>query len=346
MSTHVPKDQSENEQDDEDPDTGMEFRLFATQDAPTKITLVQQPTQDVSHLLEATYWLKRQVDDSPGSTRSKHIQEAAIDARTILEQAKIPWARTFFEHKVIHVPFRQPNTSATRKTKPSRAKREWAKKLKSGEVSIATAKATARPVKVAESYGRKPYMERKGLDRNTLVVGTDHYMAAAKELMRAPRRGTSSVRGFSKGRWAPRGGHGCDSRGGAYHPATRNYKEKKIHNDRMDSTTPDSTAVASTVTNVPSKRTENSSQDNLKVAKKQKSEPKTRSNIDKTSNASSATSASNSLSQTQTPASPHATSSSIPTPTQPSKKPKVPKAKKDAKPMSKIDNIMAMLMSK
>lgn len=75
----------------ENEDAAMEFRLFAAQDTPTMISLVHKPAQEVIQLLEVTHQLRREVDENPGSERMLHIQEAAIDAMTVLEQAKIPW---------------------------------------------------------------------------------------------------------------------------------------------------------------------------------------------------------------------------------------------------------------
>lgn len=90
--THTFSQQDETDQETNE-DSAMEFRLFATQDTPTKISLVHKPAQEVTQLLEATHRLRREVDENPGSERMQQIKEAAIDAMTVLEQAKIPWVR-------------------------------------------------------------------------------------------------------------------------------------------------------------------------------------------------------------------------------------------------------------
>ncbi|KAF9338295.1 hypothetical protein BG006_006637 [Podila minutissima] len=322
-------DQGENE------DAAMEFRLFATQDAPTKISLVHKPAQEVIQLLEATHQLRREVDENPGSERMLQIQEAAIDAMTVLEQAKIPWTRTFFEHKVIHIPFHQRNPA--KKTKPSRAKREWAKKVKSGEIDLATIQATARKVKVSESYGRKPFMERKGLGRNTIDAGTDASQHAGSG-GRGGRGGRGGARGGRGGRGASRGGRG-GARGG-HHGSRDGYAKESKEGDRKE--------TSSTVAKDDStKKRDATSQDSKTLAKPIK-KPKTdgRDSISKPKpkpEGSPSTSAPKASSSTSSaPAPTPITSSSSPKSALP---PKKPKEKKD-KPMSKIDNIMAMLMSK
>ncbi|KAG0100854.1 hypothetical protein BGZ93_000041 [Podila epicladia] len=323
-------DQGENE------DTAMEFRLFATQDTPTKISLVHKPAQEVIQLLEATHQLRREVDENPGSERMLQIQEAAIDAMTVLEQAKIPWARTFFEHKVIHVPFRQHNPA--KKVKPSRAKREWAKKVKSGEIDLATIQATARKIKVSESYGRKPFMERKGLGRNTIDAGTDASKYAGSG-GRGGRGGRGGARGGRGGRGASRGGRG-GARGGHHGSRDGDVKESK-EGDRKE--------ASSTVgKDDSSKKRDATSQDSRTPAKPIK-KPKM-GDHDSTSTpkpkpkpeGSPSTIAPKASSSTSSAAAPTPITSSSPKSVLP---PKKSMATKD-KPMSKIDNIMAMLMSK
>ncbi|KAG0319965.1 hypothetical protein BG000_003741 [Podila horticola] len=321
-------DQGENE------DAAMEFRLFATQDTPTMISLVHKPAQEVIQLLEATHQLRREVDENPGSERMLRIQEAAIDAMTVLEQAKIPWTRTFFEHKVIHVPFRQPNPA--KKTKPSRAKREWAKKVKSGEISPATVRATARTVKVSESYGRKPFMERKGLGRNTIDAGTsDESTNAGYGGGRGGRGGRGGARGARGGRGASRGGRG-GARGG--HRGSRDKDAKEGKEGKEDN----HKEASSTAKDESTKKRDATSQDSKTPAKPIK-KPKTDGH-DSTSKPKpkpevSTSTAPKVASSTSSAASPSSSvlKSALP--------PKKAKAKKE-KPTSKIDNIMAMLMSK
>ncbi|KAG0029306.1 hypothetical protein BGZ82_008028 [Podila clonocystis] len=331
--THASSSQQDVAGQGENEDTAMEFRLFATQDTPTKISLVHKPAQEVTQLLEATHRLRREVDENPGSERMLQMQDAAIDAMTVLEQAKTPWARTFFEHKVIHVPFRQPNPAA--KTKPSRAKREWAKKVKSGEIDLATAQATARKVKVSESYGRKPFMERKGLGRNTIDAGTDASKHAGSG-GRGGRGGRGGARGGRGVRGASRGGRG-GARGGHHGSKERDAKESK-EGDRKES-------LSAVAKNDSTKKRDATSQDSKTPAKPIK-KPKTDGH-DSTSKPKPKPEASTStvpkaVSFTSSAATAITSLSSTPKAALPLKK---PKAKKD-KPTSKIDNIMAMLMSK
>ncbi|KAI8606307.1 hypothetical protein EDD21DRAFT_400548 [Dissophora ornata] len=168
-NTSTNADQSEAKENDsmhgeqggeEDQMESMEFRLFASQDTPTAIILNKKEPEIVHVHRE-----RPELDESPGSERMQQIEEASIDAATILEQAKIPWARTFFAHKVIHIPIKQSPRST--KVKKSKRKREWEKKLKAGLIDQAKISSTARKVKVSESWGQ-PVLVRKGLDRNTI----------------------------------------------------------------------------------------------------------------------------------------------------------------------------------
>ncbi|KAF9315669.1 hypothetical protein BG003_002801 [Podila horticola] len=318
----------------ENEDAAMEFRLFAAQDTPTMISLVHKPAQEVIQLLEVTHQLRREVDENPGSERMLHIQEAAIDAMTVLEQAKIPWTRTFFEHKVIHVPFRQPNLA--KKTKPSRAKREWAKKVKSGEISPATVRATARTVKVSESYGRKPFMERKGLGRNTIDAGTsDVSKNAGYGGGRGGRGGRGGARGARGGRGASRGGRG-GARGGHHGSRDKDAKEgkegKEDNHKEASSTAKDESTKKRDVTSQDSKTP-------AKPIKKPKTDGHDSTSKPKPKPEVSTSTAPKVASSTSSAASPSSSAlkSALP--------PKKAKAKKE-KPTSKIDNIMAMLMSK
>ncbi|KAG0012619.1 hypothetical protein BGZ81_001469 [Podila clonocystis] len=317
----------------ENEDAAMEFRLFATQDTPTKISLVHKPAQEVTQLLEATHRLRREVDETPGSEHMLQIQDAVIDAITVLEQAKIPWTRTFFEHKVIHVPFRQPNPA--KKTKPSRAKREWAKKVKSGEIDLATAQATARKVKVSESYGRKPFMERKGLGRNTIDAGTDASKQAGSG-GRGGRGGRGGARGGRGGRGVSRGGRG-GARGGYHGSKERDAKESK-EGDRKESLS----AVAKDDSTKKRDATSQGSKTHAKPIKKPKTDGHDSTSKPKSKLEASTSTVSKAASVTSSAAT---TTTSLPSTPKATLPPKKPKAKKD-KPMSKIDNIMAMLMSK
>lgn len=79
--------ESEANQDDPDSEVGaMEFRLFASQDLPTVITLnMKEP--EIVHV----HHERPELDESPGSLRIQQITEAVIDATTILGQAQAPW---------------------------------------------------------------------------------------------------------------------------------------------------------------------------------------------------------------------------------------------------------------
>ncbi|KAI9238663.1 MAG: hypothetical protein BYD32DRAFT_413101 [Podila humilis] len=339
--SHTSSLQQDGSDQETNEDTAMEFRLFATQDTPTKISLVHKPAQEVTQLLEATHRLKREVDENLGSERMQQIKEAAIDAMTVLEQAKIPWARTFFEHKVIHVPFHQPNPN--KKTKPSRAKREWAKKVKSGEISLATAQATARKDKVSESYGRKPFMERKGLGRNTIDAGTDSNRNQGST--RGGRGGARGGRGAARGgRGASRGGRGV-ARGGSPHGS-----RDKDAKDAKDAKEGDHKETSSAVVkdDSTSKKRDATSQESKapsKLIKKPKTNDQATSKLKAKPEGSTPTVTPKATPSSSSPATAPTAPSTTTTTSPKSLPPKKPKAKKD-KPMSKIDNIMALLMSK
>ncbi|KAG0212412.1 ATP-dependent RNA helicase dbp4 [Mortierella sp. GBA30] len=170
----------------------MEFRLFAYQDTPETIILNKKQPEVVYVHRE-----RPDLDESSGSERIKQIAASVLSTKTILDQAKIPWSRTFFAHKVVHVPFKQE--SSTRKVKKSKRKREWEKKVKAGLIDQAAIEATARTIKVSESWGQ-PFLMRKGLDRNTIDAETT---------MNQP-----GFRGGRGGRGGARGGRGASVRGG------------------------------------------------------------------------------------------------------------------------------------
>ncbi|ORZ06309.1 hypothetical protein BCR41DRAFT_361049 [Lobosporangium transversale] len=187
--------------EEEEEDQGLEFRLFASQDVPTAVLLTQKEPE----IFHAVHRERPDLDESPGSERMQHIAEAVIDTATVLNQSRVPWPRAFFAHKVIHVPFKQ-KTESTQKTKKSRRKREWEKKVKAGLIDQATIEATSRKIKVSESWGRKPFLVRKGLDPNTIDAGT-------RKIMKKDYN--SSMRGRGA-RGGGRGGRGMAARGRDY----------------------------------------------------------------------------------------------------------------------------------
>lgn len=69
----------------------MEFRLFATSDdtddTPTSIVILN-PKAPVEIYVHRD---REDLDESPGSERMRQIIASAIDAKTILEQAAVPW---------------------------------------------------------------------------------------------------------------------------------------------------------------------------------------------------------------------------------------------------------------
>jgi len=69
----------------------MEFRLFATSDdkddTPTSI-VVLNPKAPVEIYVHRD---REDLDESPGSERMQQIIASAIDAKTILDQANVPW---------------------------------------------------------------------------------------------------------------------------------------------------------------------------------------------------------------------------------------------------------------
>jgi hypothetical protein len=70
----------------EDEDEGMEFRLFASDDTPTAIVLTAKEPEIIYVHRE-----RPPLEESPGSERMRQIAEAAIDAKTVLEQSNTPW---------------------------------------------------------------------------------------------------------------------------------------------------------------------------------------------------------------------------------------------------------------
>ncbi|KAG0344213.1 hypothetical protein BG004_004634 [Podila humilis] len=342
-STNTQQEQQQRSQEDkveEGEDTLLEFRLFSTQDTPTKISLAQQkPTEQVMKMLEATHRLRRELDEDPSSERIQQIHEAAIDAMTILEQAQIPWARTFFEHKIIRVAYQQQQKqqlnlkARTQKTKPSRAKRVWAKKIATGEITFAEKQASARKIKVSESYGRKPYLERKGLGRNTIDPGTTSFQNRGGGRGRGGRGGGGTGRG-GRGGGASRGGGGIKGRGGGRSVGANQERNKATSSSSSSSTSASIATTTTAVAGSPSSQDVNSTTN--------KRDASTQGHILATAAA-------------QTPVKVTRESATTTTTTTTTKSstlkgattlPKKPKAKKDNKPMSKIDNIMAMLMSK
>ncbi|KAF9920224.1 hypothetical protein FBU30_009981 [Linnemannia zychae] len=186
-------EEEEQQQHDQDEDEAMEFRLFASDDTPTAIVLNSKDPEILYVHRE-----RPPLDESPNSERMRQIAQAAIDAKTIIEQSHIPWARSFFEHKVIHIPFEQK--AKTTKVRKSRRKREWEKKVKAGLIDQATINATARKTKVSESWGQA-YIIRHGLDRNTIAsVAPSKGNHDSKRGRGGGRGGARSSRGSSHSR--------------------------------------------------------------------------------------------------------------------------------------------------
>ncbi|KAF9192272.1 hypothetical protein BGZ51_005841 [Haplosporangium sp. Z 767] len=323
-------------QDEEEVDA-MEFRLFASQDTPTAIVLAQTQPE-----LVYVHRERPDLEESPGSVRMKQIADAAIDSATIMEQAKIPWTRTFFAHKVIDVPSKQRTCSGT--TKKSKRKREWEKKVKAGLIDQATIDATARQVKVSESWG-KPFLVRKGLDRNTIDTGVKQTTSGS-----SARGGRGGRGGAQRGRGASRGSRGGreGARGGlksGTHMSRRGDRQDKAVNksDGDDK----SELSASTV---PLKRSVN--EHGVKDASK-KRKVSDSSTAKQTSGNSSMSTSSGSKDKamisgdrsSSTKITPQDSTSSS-TPSKEKKATLPPKKPKASKPQSKLDNIMAILTGK
>ncbi|KAF9909061.1 hypothetical protein EC991_009122 [Linnemannia zychae] len=312
--------EDEEQQKDQNEDEGMEFRLFAWDDTPTAIILnAKEP--EIVHVHRE----RPPLDESPGSERMRQIAEAAIDTKTVLEQSHIPWARSFFEHKVLHVPFKQE--AGTKTVRKSKRKREWEKKVKAGLIDQTSINATARKTKVSESWGQ-PYTIRHGLDRNTIDPGThsskDNY----------------SSRGGRGGRGGARGGGGSGrgrGRGGAVSTGTtREGRAEKLGRQAVDSENKRSEEP----TDRPAKKATSADVAAKKVIEESKVKAKSKPTSEATKETLPAlpkkqTADAESLTKSKSGSS---SSTSLPRP------PKKPKA--NNKPMSKLDNIMAMLTGK
>ncbi|KAF9168478.1 hypothetical protein BGX21_011353 [Mortierella sp. AD011] len=306
----------------EDDDGVMEFRLFATQDTPTAIILKQKEPE-----ILYVHRDRADLDESPESERMKHISEAVIDVATILQQSKVPWERSFFAHKVIQVNSKGLIASEiTKKVKKSKRKREWEKKLKAGLIDQATIEATARKVKVSESWGQEPHLVRKGLDTGTIFNG-----------FRGGRgnRGMAGVRG--RGMRGGRGGRG-GGRGGYLGTDRAPYSKD---NNEKDGNAP-----------IRDKRKfESSSGSTHHAAKKSKTEktdssiPPNGSTIEETKVKTKITEGTNSTTQKSKAPEKQATASSLASKPNEAKSALPPKKAK-AKPVSKLDNIMAILTGK
>ncbi|KAF8936852.1 hypothetical protein BGZ58_003620 [Dissophora ornata] len=324
-NTSTNADQSEAKENDsmhgeqggeEDQMESMEFRLFASQDTPTAIILNKKEPEIVHVHRE-----RPELDESPGSERMQQIEEASIDAATILEQAKIPWARTFFAHKVIHIPIKQSPRST--KVKKSKRKREWEKKLKAGLIDQAKISSTARKVKVSESWGQ-PVLVRKGLDRNTIDAGT----ATSSEPKKREAGDYASRGGGRGGRGGGgRGGRGVrGGRGGSVRGGGRGGGSVSIHREPYHERAKEEGKESA------KRKHENGNKD----APKSKSDAITASPNTGTSLISQVS----------------ASASTVSSPAVLKKKSVVPKAAlpvkkpKSTKPMSKLDNIMAILTGK
>ncbi|GJJ70665.1 hypothetical protein EMPS_03015 [Entomortierella parvispora] len=214
----------------------MEFRLFATSDdkddTPTSI-VVLNPKAPVEVYVHHD---REDLDESAGSERMRQIFASAIDAKTILDQAAIPWARSFFAHKVIHVPLHQKESKSP--ARKSKRKREFEKKVKAGLISPSELASTARKVKVSESWG-KPFIMRKGLDRKTIDPGTAPVPGSGGR-GRGRGRGRGSLRGERGSLRGGRGGRGGGRGGSSMSARAESEGVKKVSVDISpdSSTTP------------------------------------------------------------------------------------------------------------
>ncbi|KAF9131754.1 hypothetical protein BGW39_001356 [Mortierella sp. 14UC] len=322
-------EEEQQQQQNQDEDEGMEFRLFASDDTPTAIILNAKEPEIIYVHRE-----RPPLDESPGSERMRQITEAAIDAKTILEQSHIPWARSFFEHKVIHVPFKQE--AGTDKVRKSKRKREWEKKAKAGLIDQATINATARKIKVSDSWGPL-YTIRHGLDRNTIDPGT--HLSKESYSSRGGRGGRGGARGGGGG---GRGGSGRGrGRGGG---ATSTGTTREGHAEKSDRRTGDSDNKKEVSTDRPAKVTSTDS-----AAKETPGDYKVKSKSEPTTAATTPDATKKPLSappkkrtaNAEALAKPESGGGGTTTLPRPPKKPKA-----NNKPMSKLDNIMAMLTGK
>ncbi|KAG0317781.1 hypothetical protein BGZ97_004854 [Linnemannia gamsii] len=311
----------------EDEDEGMEFRLFASDDTPTAIVLTAKEPEIIYVHRE-----RPPLEESPGSERMRQIAEAAIDAKTVLEQSNTPWERSFFLHKVIHIPFKQETGS--KKVKKSKRKREWEKKVKAGLIDQATIDATARKTKVSESWGQ-PYIQRHGLDRNTIDPGTSQ-----------PKEKYSSRGGRGGGRGAGRGGArggrgGTRGRGrggatGSTGPTREGHAEKADrHSDKGKEASTDRPAKKEPAANSVAKKTQGE-----KVKAKSESTSATTTTTKTDAITSAPPKKRNAESEPSTKPESNTNKSTTVAAPRPPKKPKA------NKPMTKLDNIMAILTGK
>ncbi|KAF9963872.1 hypothetical protein BGZ70_007137 [Mortierella alpina] len=322
VASKEPQDQNEDEEE------AMEFRLFASQDAPSTITL-HKTEPVVVHVHRE----RPDLDESPGSERMEQIAAAAIDAHSILGLAKIPWTRSIFAHKVIHVPFKQD--CSAKKVKKSKRKREWEKRVKEGSIDKATIEATARKVKVSDSWGQ-PFLVRKGLDRNTIDAGTS---------IEQP-----SVRGGRGGRGGTRGGRGAPAGGGRGGHGDRGGLGRGARDQRVEG---DSGAPENSQAKVPwpSKRSHAVADTNAAMKETTK---KHKAGQEAPSDVPSTISSTVPMTKTKTKKASSAvasTSIAVSSPVsseaaKPAKAPLPPKKPKAGKPVSKLDNIMAILTGK
>ncbi|KAF9996886.1 hypothetical protein BGZ80_010353 [Entomortierella chlamydospora] len=304
----------------EDDDGVMEFRLFATQDTPTTILLKQKEPE-----ILYVHRDRADLDESPESERMKHISEAAIDVTTILQQSKMPWERSFFAHKVIQVNSNGLIASEiTKKVKKSKRKREWEKKLKAGLIDQATIEATTRKVKVSESWGQEPHLVRKGLDKGTIFNG---FRGGRGNRGMAGARG----RGMRGGRGGGRGGYlGADRA-----PYSKDNSEKKDGNAPILGKRKFEISSGSTHHTAKKSKAESTGSS---IASNGSTIEETKVKTKSTEGTSSTTQKSKAPEQ-QTPASSLASKPNEARSALPPKKAK-------AKPVSKLDNIMAILTGK
>ncbi|KAF9158253.1 hypothetical protein DFQ26_007826 [Actinomortierella ambigua] len=200
---HQEGEGKDEEEEEEQEDDGLEFRLFASQKEPTKVTLTtKEPEIKVIHIE------RKDLDEDPASLRMRQIAGAVIDPALVLQQSREPWERQFFAHHIRHLTRKDQTTP---KKKKSKKQRDFEKKVKAGLIDQATLKKTARPVKVAESYGL-PVRVRKGLGAGTIDSGRPSYAYGAGYYGGFSRGGGGRGRGSDRGRG--RGGRGGRGGGG------------------------------------------------------------------------------------------------------------------------------------
>ncbi|KAG9067318.1 hypothetical protein KI688_012101 [Linnemannia hyalina] len=326
-------DKSDVDEEGQDEDDGMEFRLFASDETPTTIVLNAKEPEIIYVHRE-----RPPLDESPGSERMQQIAEAVIDAKTVLEQSHIPWARSFYPHKVIHIPFKQETGNT--KVKKSKRKREWEKKVKAGLIDQATIDATTRKTKVSESWGQ-PYTPRHGLDRYTIDAGTQPKETYSSRGGRDGGRGGASRGGARGGRGGGRGRGGAGASTGTTrdgHPGKSDrHGDNKKKEVSIDRPTKKKSTTDSPVKKTQGEKVKSKSESTSAATTTTKTTTDAAKSVlpkKRTAGTESSTKTEISSNNSSTPA---AAAAAVPRP------PKKPKANK---PMTKLDNIMAILTGK